>query len=167
MSHPYDVLQVNDVTLIFTPCPGTKGTAVTQALADLKQAGASAVLTLTPSSELAKLQVATLEQDCAAAGLRWFHCPIEDDCAPGAAFAAAWQTVGPALHQLLDQQKIIAIHCKGGSGRTSLAAAQLLAERGIDHATIMASIKQLRPHALSLPPHVEYFHALPSALQKD
>lgn len=163
MPHPYDVLQVNDANFIFTPCPGTKGTSVAEALATLKAAGAKAVLTLTPATELAALQVTELAEQCAAAGLTWFHCPIEDDCAPGEAFQQAWQSAGPAIQQLLSQQQSVAIHCKGGSGRTSLAAAQLLAERGVAKAQILSSIKQIRPHALSLPPHIDYFNALAGA----
>lgn len=163
MAHPYDVLLLEQVQLIFTPCPGTKGCSVVESLATLKQAGAKAVLTLTPATELAALKVTDLAEQCAAAGLAWFHCPIEDDCAPGEAFQHAWQSAGPALQQLLSQQQSVAIHCKGGSGRTSLAAAQLLAERGVDKAQILSSIKQIRPHALSLPPHIDYFHALAGA----
>jgi len=167
MSHPYDVLQLDNAALLFTPCPGTKATSVADALATLKQAGAKAVLTLTPHSELAALNVTDLAQQCASAGLQWFHCPIEDDCAPGDAFQQAWHSAGPALQQLLEQQHTVAIHCKGGSGRTSLAAAQLLAEQGVDKAQILSLIKQIRPKALSLPPHVDYFQALPGASQKD
>jgi len=163
MAHPYDVLLLEQVQLIFTPCPGTKGTSVAEALATLKAAGAKAVLTLTPATELVALKVTDLAEQCAAAGLTWFHCPIEDDCAPGEAFQQAWQSAGPALQLLLGQQQSVAIHCKGGSGRTSLAAAQLLVERGTDKAQILNSIKQIRPHALSLPPHIDYFNALAGA----
>ncbi|MFN3901980.1 MAG: protein phosphatase, partial [Alishewanella aestuarii] len=69
MAHPYDVLLLEQVRLIFTPCPGTKGTSVAEALATLKAAGAKAVLTLTSASELAALKVTDLAEQCAAAGL--------------------------------------------------------------------------------------------------
>ena len=48
MSHPYDLLSIPGIPgkLIFTPCPGTKDTSLEEALASLKQAGASAVITL-------------------------------------------------------------------------------------------------------------------------
>ncbi|CAM5218877.1 phosphatase domain-containing putative toxin [Alishewanella longhuensis] len=163
MTHPYDELTLSGNSLLFTPCPGTKGVSVAESLQQLQQAGASAVVTLTPAAELAKLNIEGLAEQCQALGLQWFHCPIEDDCAPAADFTAAWQQAAPQLQQLLDQQQKIAIHCKGGSGRTSLAAAQLLVERGIDKAEIMAKIRELRPHALTLTPHVDYFNALSSA----
>lgn len=163
MTHPYDELTLSGNSLLFTPCPGTKGVSVADSLQQLQQAGASAIVTLTPAAELAKLKVEGLAEQCQALGLQWFHCPIEDDCAPAADFTSAWQQAAPKLQQLLDQQQKIAIHCKGGSGRTSLAAAQLLIERGLDKAQVMSTIRELRPQALSLAPHVEYFNALSSA----
>lgn len=163
MTHPYDELTLSGNSLLFTPCPGTKGASVAESLQQLQQAGASAVVTLTPATELAKLNIVGLAEQCQALGLQWFHCPIADDCAPAADFTAAWQQAAPQLQQLLDQQQKIAIHCKGGSGRTSLVAAQLLVERGIDKAEIMATIRELRPYALTLTPHVDHFNALSSA----
>lgn len=49
--HPYSVLANSELVgqLIFTPCPGTKETSVSQALATLRDAGASALVTLMPS----------------------------------------------------------------------------------------------------------------------
>jgi len=163
MSHPFDVLpldQENAAGLIFTPCPGTKGTPVPQALETLKQAGASALITLMPTAELASHQAQALGQYCEAAGLAWFHCPIEDDHAPQADFANAWQHAGPVVHQLLSAGKTVAIHCKGGSGRTGLIAAQILFERGQDKDVVKSTVQALRPYALTLTPHVEYFKQL-------
>lgn len=47
--HPYSVLPLAQFNgqLIFTPCPGTKGTKPFEALQTVKDAGASALLTLT------------------------------------------------------------------------------------------------------------------------
>jgi len=163
MTHPYDELAIADCRLLFTPCPGTKGPSVAESLQHLQQAGAKAVLTLMPAVELAKLNISGLAEHCQTLGLTWYHCPIEDDCAPTAEFSNAWLQAAPQLQQLLDQQQAIAIHCKGGSGRTSLAAAQLLVERGVAKADITAKIREVRPHALTLAAHVNYFNALPSA----
>jgi hypothetical protein len=48
---------------------------------------------------------------------------------------------------------------------TELAALKVtdLAERGTDKAQILYSIKQIRPHALSLLPQIDYFNALAGA----
>ena len=41
MSHPYDLLSIPGCAgqLIFTPCPGTRGSSLDEALATLQQAG--------------------------------------------------------------------------------------------------------------------------------
>jgi protein-tyrosine phosphatase len=161
MSHPYDLLPLDGQSaagLIFTPCPGTKGTSIAEALATLQQAGAAAVISLNPMAELENLQVSDLGAEVHAKGLPWFHCPIEDDHAPDADFASAWQQAGPLVHQLLNEGKTVAIHCKGGSGRTGLMAAQILLERGHGKDKVKSMVQALRPFALTLPPHVEYFN---------
>ena len=55
MPHPYDLLSIPGCPgrLLFTPCPGTRDTSLDAALATLQQAGASAVISLMPPSELA------------------------------------------------------------------------------------------------------------------
>lgn len=163
MSHPYDVLALDSqaaASLIFTPCPGTKGTSMAEALATLQQAGAAALISLNPKSELESLKVADLGAEVNANGLQWFHCPIEDDHAPLADFATAWQQAGPLVHQLLNEGKTVAIHCKGGSGRTGLMAAQILLERGSNKEKVKSMVQALRPYALTLEPHVHYFNSL-------
>lgn len=162
MSHPFDVLpleQTKSAGLIFTPCPGTKGTSVQEALETLKDAGASALITLMPASELASHQAQALGEYCRAAGLAWFHCPIEDDHAPQTDFVSAWQQAGPEVHQLLSEGKTVAIHCKGGSGRTGLMAAQILLERGSSKEVVKSKVQAIRPYALTLEPHVHYFNS--------
>ena len=168
-THPSDLLPLDreGAGLILTPCPGTKGVSPGVALAQLKAAGAGAVITLMPESEMASNEVTNLAELCAEAGLRWFHLPIEDDHRPEADFAAAWQAQRPAVHQLLDSGGKIAIHCKGGSGRTGLMAAQILVERGRSKDEARAAVKALRPNALSLAVHQDYLSALPEAGQPD
>jgi protein-tyrosine phosphatase len=161
MSHPFDELVLEgSAALIFTPCPGTKTEALKDSLLTLKQAGASAILTLMPKDEIARNQVTDLPTLCEELGLAWFHCPIEDDHAPLADFATAWQQQGPHIHKLLKEGKKVAIHCKGGSGRTGLVAAQILLERGIDKERVKQRIQALRPYALTLAPHEAYFQSL-------
>ncbi|CAM5218662.1 protein phosphatase [Alishewanella longhuensis] len=164
MTHPYDELTLSGNSLLFTPCPGTKGVSVAESLQQLQQAGASAVVTLTPAAELAKLNIEGLAEQCQALGLQWFHCPIEDDCAPAADFTAAWQQAAPQLQQLLQiSSKKSPFTVKAAQGAPRWRQRNSLVERGIDKAEIMAKIRALRPHALTLTPHVDYFNALSSA----
>ena len=159
-THPCDALPLVDGgQLIFTPCPGTKGVGLTESLAQLRQAGADAVVSMTPSDELAKLEVAALPEAVAEAGMRWFHCPVEDDAAPGPAFEQAWAANRDAVMALVSRQGGLAIHCRGGSGRTGFMAALILREMGMDGARADALIKGLRPNALTLPAHTDYLAA--------
>ena len=64
------------------------------------------------------------------------------------------------MHTLLRQGEKVAIHCKGGSGRTGLVAAQILLELGLDKIEAKQRVQALRPYALTLAPHLAYFNAL-------
>lgn len=168
-AHPHDFLPLNSqgAGLILTPCPGSKGVEPGTALVQLKAAGADAVITLMPDAEMASNAVSNLADLCSRIGLQWFHLPIEDEHAPEEEFAVAWSALRPAVHQLLDTDKRVVIHCKGGSGRTGLMAAQILVERGwsVDEAT--AVVKGMRPNALSLGVHQDYLARLPACLPGD
>jgi len=161
-THPSDLLplQQGSAGFILTPCPGSRGVDAPEAVGQLQAAGAAALLTLMPSSEMASNGVSTLGEICAQRGLQWFHLPIEDDHAPAADFAAAWQAQRDAVHRLLDAGKRVAIHCKGGSGRTGLMAAQILLERGWSKDDAVTAVKAVRPNALSLPAHQDYLAQL-------
>ena len=84
--HPFDKLPLSTGgALIFTPCPGTKGASLSDSLAQLKAAGAEAVITLMPNDEMVRNGVADLPDACRSTQLQWFHFPIEDDASPGEA----------------------------------------------------------------------------------
>lgn len=168
-THPSDLLPLNQGSagFILTPCPGTRGVDAAAAVEQLQAAGAAALLTLMPSGEMASNGVGTLGELCAQRGLQWFHLPIEDDHAPAADFAAAWQAQRDAVHRLLDGGKRVAIHCKGGSGRTGLMAAQILLERGWSQDAAVAAVKAVRPNALSLPVHQEYLVQLAAVTRSE
>ncbi len=161
-SHPSDLLALNQegAGLILTPCPGTKGVDAAVALEQLQASGADALITLMPDAELASNAVSDLAELCAQRGLQWFHLPIEDERAPDDDFATTWQAQRHAVHHLLDTGKRVAIHCKGGSGRTGLMAAQILVERGCSNEAAVATVKALRPNALSLASHLAYLDRL-------
>ena len=157
MSHPYDKLTLaSGATLIFTPCPGTKDTSLEEAVTTLKAAGAQALITLMPEDELAKFAAESLPGACATAGLQWFHLPVEDDHAPDERFATAFAAQKQALLSLLEGQGTLAIHCRGGSGRTGFMAAILLLESGMDRDEVVRQVQGLRPHALKMPVHTDY-----------
>lgn len=166
-THPFDRLPlVEGGALLFTPCPGTKGVELASALEQLRQAGANAVITLMPEEEMARFGAEALPALCAQQGLNWFHLPVEDDAAPSAAFATQWAAQRQAVHRLLDDNGTVAIHCRGGSGRTGLMAAILLLERGHDLDQAVAMVQQLRPNALKQQPHRDYLAGVASHVSR-
>lgn len=147
-------------TLLLTPCPGTAEADLDSSIGDLKAAGAKAVLTLMSEQELQQNGVEVLPDQCRANGIEWFHLPIADDGAPAQDFAIAWREGRDKVHQLLDEGHAVAIHCKGGSGRTGLVAGQILLERGIALNEVVALVQSVRPKALQHAVHRDYIESL-------
>ena len=157
-AHPVSLFDAEGVTtrLIFTPCPGTRQVSLDEALTTLKEAGATAVITAMPDTELAENQVTDMGPRCAHHGLDWFHLPVADDSAPVDDFERVWAAQQDAIQTRLQAGERIAIHCKGGSGRTGLIAAVLLTSMGLSLVRAKAQVQALRPKALQHPVHAAW-----------
>jgi protein-tyrosine phosphatase len=164
--HPYFALACPESKgqLFLTPCPGSKGINLKDSLGELKNAGATVVITLMPEPEMRSNSVARLPETCAQLGLTWIHIPVEDEGAPNNEFTVRWQQAGPKIHQRLDNNENIVIHCKGGSGRTGVLAAQILMERGAPMQPTLVTIKALRPNAFVHAVQVNYISTLQNKL---
>tara|TARA_R110001583_G_scaffold6499_1_gene32786 strand:+ start:4647 stop:5159 length:513 start_codon:yes stop_codon:yes gene_type:complete len=149
-------IENSNAKLLLTPCPGSKELPLKPALQALKQYGANAVITLMTEKELQALSLNEIGATTKSLGLSWFHLPVTDDQTPDQTFNTLWQTAGPAIHRLLENEKSIAIHCKGGSGRTGLIAAQILLERGEALNKVVKRIQKLRPNAFNLEAQRDY-----------
>jgi len=160
MTHPTWQLDLEKGALILTPCPGTKEADLDASLAQLKEQGVEAIVTALDDSELASKDVSALGEKTRALGMQWFQIEIEDDCAPGAEFAAKWQAATTTLHNVVDNGGKVAMHCMGGSGRTGLLAAHLLLEKGWDLDKIIQEVQALRPGAFTKPVQVDYISAV-------
>ena len=157
--HPMDKLKLeNGATLIFTACPGTQGVSVKESLAQLKEAGASAVVSLTPDSELQGLKAQEIGKDCEQLALAWFQIPISDDAGPESVFFNAWQQHRVVLIGLLRQGDTLAVHCRGGAGRTGLMIALLLCELGYNKEQAKEMVQGVRPSALTNPARLAFFN---------
>ena len=160
MTHPTWQLDVENGALVLTPCPGTKGVELEASLAQLKEQGVEAIVTALDDAELASKDVSELGAKVQQLGMQWFQIEIEDDCAPGAEFAAKWQAASPELHKIVDNGGKVAMHCMGGSGRTGLFAAHLLLEKQWKLEDILREVQALRPGAFTKPVQVEYITAV-------
>ncbi|OEF04218.1 cyclin-dependent kinase inhibitor 3 family protein [Vibrio genomosp. F10] len=158
--HPTWQLDLETGALVLTPCPGTKEADLDISLAQLKAQGVEAIVTALDSAELASKNVSELGEKAQALGMHWFQIEIEDDCAPGADFAAKWQAASPALHKVVDGGGKVAMHCMGGSGRTGLLAGHLLLEKNWVLSKIVQEVQALRPGAFTKPIQIEYIHAV-------
>ncbi len=156
MTHPTWQLNVDSGALVLTPCPGTKDVDLVTALTQLKQQGVEAIVTALGAQELASKGVSDLGEKAQKLGMKWFQIEIEDDCAPGAEFAAKWKQASPELHQVIDNGGKVAMHCMGGSGRTGLLAAHLLLEKDWQLDDIVREVQALRPGAFTKSVQVDY-----------
>ncbi|MDI4652943.1 MULTISPECIES: dual specificity protein phosphatase family protein [Pseudoalteromonas] len=155
--HPFDILQLETGAFVFTPCPGTKGVGLSQSVADLKAAGAKAIITLMYDEELIKNGAQQLAIECEQAGLSWFQLPIVDDDAPSEAFSLAFNKHLNEILAIIKSGGSVAVHCKGGSGRTGLVIGLLMHELGYAKNDIVNQVQAIRPKSLHNPVQRSYF----------
>lgn len=159
-THPFDRLTLeNNATLIFTPCPGTKEESLDASLATLKEAGTSLLITLMFDQEMAKNNALSLPIACENQNITWLQLPISDDAAPDSLFEKQWNTHKKAILTAIENQATIAVHCKGGSGRTGLVIGLILLALGWPKDKIINEVQKLRPKALKHPVQLDYFNA--------
>lgn len=156
-SHPFDILQLETGAFVFTPCPGTKGVGLSQSVADLKAAGAKAIITLMYDEELVKNGAQQLVIECEQAGLSWFQLPILDDDAPNEAFSLAFNKHLNEILAIIKSGGSVAVHCKGGSGRTGLVIGLLMHELGYAKNDIVTQVQAIRPKSLHNPVQRSFF----------
>ena len=110
--------------------------------------GATALLSLTTEQELLALNLGELPEACKAAGLIWWHAPIEDMGEPDESFERWWNAHTGALHGLFNNEGTLAMHCWSGYGRSGTVAARILVERGMTPDQALVFVRQHRPGAV-------------------
>ena len=147
-------------TLGLVHCPGRQGPdssgqrwsrTLSADLQQIKEFGATTVLTLVSTAELARMGVPQLPQAVVDAGLHWAHVPIPDFEPPNALSMRAWQTQIPQVQAALARQEKVVVHCAAGLGRTGTVAAMLLALQGVPRDEAMVRVRQVRPGAIETP----------------
>ncbi|WP_413693257.1 tyrosine-protein phosphatase [Psychromonas sp. KJ10-2] len=158
-THPYDILPLdNGAQLIFTPCPGTKETSIDDALTTLKDEKTAMLITLMFDQEMDKNAVNALPVSCKDQGIEWIQLPILDDAAPGVEFESQWAKHKAEIVELINNKGTIAVHCKGGSGRTGLVIGLILLALDWPAKEVIKTVQSIRPKALSHPVQLDYFN---------
>ncbi|MGK0411374.1 MAG: protein-tyrosine phosphatase [Shewanella psychromarinicola] len=157
MSHPYDILTLNNgAHLIFTPCPGTKGANVVESISTLKRAGADILITLMFDEEMERNNVSSLSSVCEKQGIKWIQLPIIDDEAPNELFEPLWDAQKPNILSIIKSKRTIAVHCKGGTGRTGLVIGLILLSLGWPREIVIDTVQKIRPNALKNDVQLDY-----------
>lgn len=159
-THPYDVLTLeNGAQIIFTPCPGTKEATLIESISTLKQADTSMLITLMFDEEMDKNNADSLPSECAKQDVEWVQLPILDDAAPNEAFESQWIIQKANILDVLNNKGTIAVHCKGGSGRTGLVIGLILLAFGWSGKKVIQEVQNIRPKALKHPVQLDYFNS--------
>ena len=162
--HPFDIIELeNGAKLLLTPCPGTKGASLESSLLALKQAGTNMVITLMFDKDMQDNNICGLPQLCKGNGIGWIQLPIVDDSIPCDIFESKWDKNLALIRDVLVQQGVITIHCKGGYGRTGLVAGLILISSGLTKEQAKNKVQEVRPNSLRNERQLAYFNAFSSS----
>lgn len=129
------------------PCPGRERSLIVD-VETLRDWGAHGLVSLMEDHEFAMLGVQSLPERVEVLGMRWWHLPIRDMQIPDEDFETRWVKVGRELRGLLAEGRSIALHCRGGLGRTGTIAARILVEMGTEPETAIALVREVRQGAI-------------------
>ncbi|MBK1880221.1 protein-tyrosine phosphatase family protein [Pelagicoccus mobilis] len=126
MTEFYKVCPLLEGNLYVMPKPGKGDGTVAEDIAALKAEGINIVVSLLQAEELIAQGLEQEAELCAQSDLEYLNFPIADHQVPDDREAA--MKFVHSLKKELSKGKNIAIHCRGGVGRTgTLAAALMLA----------------------------------------
>ncbi|OED39039.1 hypothetical protein AB833_15955 [Chromatiales bacterium (ex Bugula neritina AB1)] len=129
--------------------------------------GASGVVTLNETEELAALGLEDLSHQLIASGFWWRNLPIVDMNVPAADFEQIWQVEGRQICASLAAGEKIILHCLAGLGRTGMMAARLLVDMGMAPERAIHEVRRVRPRAIQTTPQEEYVHQFGNKTKND
>jgi protein-tyrosine phosphatase len=157
--HPFEALELpNGAKLLFTPCPGTKGANLEESLKQLKEQGVSKLLTLMFCKEMIENDIAMLPELCDALQIKWLQLPIIDDEAPQEAFQQRWDKDNQLILDEINNKGVVAVHCKGGTGRTGTVISLILLQLGWSAERIKQEVQTVKPKALRIQKQIDYLN---------
>jgi protein-tyrosine phosphatase len=108
--------------------------------------------------EMAKNKVLSLPDICHHQQTSWLQLPIIDDEAPDKAFESQWEKYKGQILTELKNNGVVAIHCKGGTGRTGTVIAMILLELGWPVNKIIAEVQNVKANALRIQKQRDYLN---------
>ncbi|NIZ14160.1 protein-tyrosine phosphatase family protein [Phaeobacter sp. HF9A] len=140
-------LSLGDGILALSPAPGAGGDYAGD-LRLIREWRPSIVITLTTRVEHVILGIESLGWDIQGLGSRWFHLPVEDYQTPTGDSQARWTEVSTLARQAMSGGGRVLVHCRGGCGRSGMAALRLLIESGERPEAALARLRAQRPCAV-------------------
>lgn len=130
-----------------SPMPGASGN-YEEDIAHLRDWKPAMVVSMTEPAELKAAGVHTLATDLQHTGTRWFSFPVPDFGTGDAMQEADWDVIrNTALSALRGGGRVL-VHCKGGCGRSGMAALRLMVAAGESQKAALKRLRAVRPGAV-------------------
>ncbi|WP_420005064.1 protein-tyrosine phosphatase family protein [Arenibacterium sp. LLYu02] len=140
-------LSVGDGILALCQAPGIGGN-YKEDLRLIREWRPSIVITLTTRVEHVIMGIETLGSDIQGLGSRWFHYPVDDYQTPPRDAQERWREISTLARKALGGGGRVLVHCKGGCGRSGMAALRLMIDSGEPPEAALARLRAVRPCAV-------------------
>jgi protein-tyrosine phosphatase len=94
------------------------------------------------------ISLANFKKNVGQRNFDWYHHPLKDMTAPDEAFMNDFSGTRSSLIDYLRSGEKIAVHCKGGLGRSGTVAAMLMCNIGFDAVGSIEAVRMSRPGAI-------------------
>lgn len=133
--------------ILLSRMPGSV-TCIEDDVAEIVALNCACVLTLAPQEELIRHGGHRLSSLLMNEGIEWHHFPIIDYATPLPSQDRVWSELSERMHDHLNNNRSILVHCYAGVGRSGMIALRLLVERGANPEDALTQIRQVRPGAV-------------------
>jgi hypothetical protein len=131
---------------------------VDQTIEALVAGGASLFLFLARDGDCPPGLRLLLRRSITQAGMAFVALPIDDYCAPGAAWMRAWRRLEPMASGLLARNRAIALCCNYGAGRSGMVACYILTRLGLPVEQALSTVRQAFPESVESPLQERWLH---------
>jgi protein-tyrosine phosphatase len=140
-------LEAGGGQLAISPMPGVDGNYRAD-LAAILAWKPSIVLTMTPGAELNQFRAGSLGADLAEEQVSWLFLPVPDYGVPTGLAETFWHGHLAKMTEALTDGGRVLIHCKGGCGRSGMAALAVMIHLGEAPKDAIGRLRSVRPCAV-------------------